>query len=362
MDISIIVAFDNSAPLMENFIDQIMPFVEGREDRELVLVSDGCRNMATMEFSRACAAKWENVILVETPKKGGYSKANNAGVAASSGEYLLFANTDIFPEPDAIDLLRAKFNGNPKLGAAQGCLAYPQNGKVMCCGHTFNDYMNHHIYQGRPVSDAVVQTPGPRQALNSAFLMMPRAVYLEMGGMDEFFFNAYDGMDLTMRTGWAGYELMYYPDVVAWHSTGGSRDYIRHNNEYQSKYYYAHNGTKIRSDVVDYLRPQIEAIELAPSYVAIDCTFCMTWKDMAADLGISVDDVFEIEERDSSKVDLYRNVPPAIKRCDKPLLFVTNNYNDVTANKRWFAERACPDDLFIDFYGNAFTAAQLGLA
>ena len=120
MDISIIVAFDNSAPLMENFIDQIMPFVEDRADRELVLVSDGCRNMATMEFSRACAAKWENVILVETPKKGGYSKANNAGVAASTGDYLLFANTDIFPEPDAIDLLRSKFDGNPKLGAAQG--------------------------------------------------------------------------------------------------------------------------------------------------------------------------------------------------------------------------------------------------
>ena len=40
---------------------------------------------------------------------------------------------------------------------------------------------------------------------------------------------------------------------------------------------------------------------------------------------------------------------------------MTNNYNDVTANKRWFAQRGCPDDLFIDFYGNAFTAAQLGL-
>ena len=315
------------------------------------------------------------MLLVELPKKGGYSKANNAGVDASSGDFLLFANTDIFPEPDAVDKLRAKFDGNPKLGAAQGCLLYPQNGKVMCCGHTFNDYMNHHIYQGRPATDAVVQQAGPRQALNSAFLMMPHSVYLEMGGMDEFYYNAYDGMDLTMRTGWAGYELMYYPDVVAWHSTGGSRDYIRHNDEYQSKYYYAQYGDRIRSDLVDYLRPQVEAIGagaddgtgssspagLAPAYLAVDCTFCMTWRDMAADLGLNVEDVYEIEERDSSKVDLYRNLPPAIKASPLPLLFITNNYNDVTANKRWFAQRGCAQDLIIDFYGNAFTVEQLGL-
>jgi len=82
---------------------------------------------------------------------------------------------------------------------------------------------------------------------------------------------------------------------------------------------------------------------------------------MAADLGIHIDGVFEIEERDSSHVDLYRNVPPSIKTCEKPLLFVTNNYNDATGNKRWFKQRGCPDDLFIDFFGNAFTAAQLGL-
>lgn len=362
MDISIIVSFDNNEALMENFIDGIIPFIEGREDRELILASDRCKDIDTIEYSRSCANKWDNVHLVELPVKGGYSKANNAGVAASHGDYLLFANTDIFPEDGAIEALRAKFDGNARLGAAQGCLLFPQNGKVMCCGHTFLEYMNHHIYQGRPADDAVVKIPGKRQAINSAFMMMPRGVFDEMGGMTEFYYNAYDGMELTLRVGLAGYDVMYYPDAIAWHSTGGSRDYIRHNDEYQGKYFYTHFGGKIRSDVIDYLRPQIAAMDIKPEYDAIDCTFCMTWRDLVAELGINVASVFEIGERDSSHVDLYRNVPPAIRANAKPLLFITNNFNDVTANRRWFRQRGCADDLIVDFYGNTFTTGQLGLS
>lgn len=361
MDISIIVSFDNNVALMENFIDGIIPFIEGRDDRELVLASDRCKDVDTIGFSRSCAEKWENVKLVELPSKGGYSKANNAGVAASSGDYLLFANTDIFPESDAIDALRAKFDDDKNLGAAQGCLLYPQNGKVMCCGHTFLEYMNHHIYQGRSADDAVVKIAGKRQAINSAFMMMPRRVFDEMGGMTEFYYNAYDGMELTLRTGLAGYDVMYFPDAIAWHSTGGSRDYIRHNDEYQGKYFYTHLGDEIRSDVGDYLAPQLATIDIQPEYDAVDCTFCMTWRELVAGLGIRIGDVFEIGERDSSHVDLYRNVPPAIRADTKPLLFVTNNFNDVTANRRWFGQRGNADDLIVDFYGNAFTLGQLGL-
>lgn len=369
MDISVIVAFDNNEPLMENFVDQFMPFVEGRKDREMVCTADKCRNIETIEFARACAEKWPNFRLIELDEKAGYSKANNIAAAEAEGEYLLFANTDIFPEPGAIEILRNAFmedafdeEKDKPLGAVQGRLLYPQNGKVMSTGHCFVEYTNHHLYQGRAGDDPVVMVPGERQALNSAFLMMPAKVYAEMGGMDEFFYNAYDGMDLTLRTGMAGYRLMYLPEALAWHSTGGSRDYIRHNNEYQSKYFYAHTGRDIKTDVPDYLAAQLDQIELSEEYFPIDCTFNMTWRDMIRELGINACPGFAVEERDSSRVDMYRNIPVAIKHEERPLLFIANHFADVTANARWFAERGNPDDLIIDFFGNAFTLGQLGLS
>lgn len=358
MDISIIAAFDNSMPLQANFFDGIFA-VTDLSDWELVMASDKCVNIDTLELTRKMAEEHDNVILVECPKKVGYSKANNAGVSASCGDYLLFINTDVFPEPGAIETLRAAFDENPNLGAVQGLLLYPQNSKVMCTGHTFNDYMNHHLYNGRKADDPVVQKPAQRQALNSAFLMMPRKVFDEMGGFTEFYYNAYDGMELTLRIHQAGYECLYQPAALGWHSTGGSRDYIRHNNEYQSKYFYRWFGGSIRTDLPDYLAPQLAKMDLAPEYFVVNCTFSMTVDSLLEQLDIRGCGYLEIESRDSSHIDLYRNVEPEVLNMDAPLLFVVNHFGDIAANSRWYSKRPRKDDLIIDFFGNAMQVANL---
>ena len=352
VDISIIVAFDNNAPLMCNYIEEVLPFIEGREDRELVLAADRCLDIETLEFARKCDDRWDNVHLYELGDKVGYSRANNYAVEHSNGRYLLFMNTDIFAEPGSIEALRTEFDADPKLGAAQGRLLYPQSGKVMSTGHCFGDYMNHHLYQGRDGDDAIVMRRAYRQALNSAFLMMPAEVYAEFGGMDEFFYNAYDGMDLTLRVGMGGYRLLYVPEALAWHSTGGSRDYIKHNNEYQSKYFYCGTGAKIENDLKDYLAEQIDTDMVARDYLVVDCTFNKTWNKMLSDLGFNITDVVDIREKDSSRVDLYRNLPPEVHFDERPLLFVVNHFGDVSANKRWFEKRGNFHDVIIDFFGN----------
>ena len=358
MDISIIAAFDNSMPLQANFFEGMFDVVDWNRC-ELILASDKCKNTETLELSRRMAAKHEGIRLVECPEKVGYSRANNAGVAASTGDYLLFINTDVFPEPGAIECLREAFERYPKAGAIQGLLLYPQNKKVMCTGHTFNDYMNHHLYNGRRRDEWCVQVPGLRQALNSAFLMMPRTVFDEMGGFTEFYYNAYDGMELTLRVQQAGYECRYEPAAVGWHSTGGSRDYIRHNNEYQSKYFYRWFGQSIRTDLPDYLIPQLAKLDLADDYFVVDCTFCMTWKELLEKLGIAWSGSLAIESRDTSHIDLYRNLVPEVRKMDKPLCFVVNHFGDIAANRRWFDKRANPQDLIIDFFGNAMLVRDL---
>ena len=352
VDISIIVAFDNNAPLMRNFVDELISLVGGREDIEVVFASDRCLDIDTLEFTRSCVAGHANFKLVEIPEKVGYSRANNAAVEQSRGQYLLFMNTDIFPEPGAIDVLRRAFDEEEHLGAVQGRLLYPQNGKVMSTGHCFGDFMNHHLFQGRDGDDPVVMERGCRQALNSAFLMMPANIYAGFGGMDEFFYNAYDGMDLTLRVGLAGYRLLYQPEALAWHSTGGSRDYIKHNNEYQSKYFYAGTGRKIESDLGSYLARQTTPEMLSREYLAVDCTFNKTWPMMLSGIGFKVSGSTGTFERDSSHIDLYRNLPPEIHYEGRPLLFVVNHFGDVMANRRWFKQRGNRGDVVVDFFGN----------
>ena len=356
-DISVIVAFDNNDCLMANFLDQLLPATNW-DDKEIVLSSDHCLNEDTLQVARNAAAKHDFIKLVENNKKLGYSKANNVAVDASVGKYLLFMNTDIFPEHGSIEALRKVFETTEHIGCAQGPLAFPQTYKIQNTGHVFNDYMNHHCYGGRLLDDAVVKQAGTRQALNSAFLMMPRAIFEEAGRFNEFYFNAYDGMELTLKIGRMGYKLLYVPEALAFHSTGGSRDYISHNNEYQSKYFYAHLGKDIVTDLPEYLAPQLESanVDFNAEYTVIDCTFSMTWAQLLSDLKLAWKEHVVVFDRDKTNVDFYRNLRPEVKSTPGPILFLVNHFADVAANKRWFKERAAlgyVNDIVIDFYGNA---------
>jgi len=63
----------------------------------------------------------------------------------------------------------------------------------------------------------------PVQCISGAFMLMPRAVYDRVGGMDEDYFLHVEDVDLCLRIQKSGGAILFVPDASVTHVKGTSR-------------------------------------------------------------------------------------------------------------------------------------------
>ena len=61
------------------------------------------------------------------------------------------------------------------------------------------------------------------QCISGAFMLIPRAMYDRVGGMDEDYFLHVEDVDLCLRIQEAGGAILYVPDAAVTHVKGTSR-------------------------------------------------------------------------------------------------------------------------------------------
>ena len=120
--VSIIIPVFNRKDLVETAIDSAL--AQTHPEVEVVVVDDGSTD-GTAEVLKRYGTKI-NVIF---KKNRGQSAARNTGLAACSGQYILFLDSDDYLEPNAIEVLLSELQKKEKLSLDWG-LAY---GKMLTC-------------------------------------------------------------------------------------------------------------------------------------------------------------------------------------------------------------------------------------
>lgn len=85
MRYSIIVALDNNFALTNNFVENLLLTESLQNDSELVIVSDGCANIQTIDYLKKLSEKSFPIKIIYNKTKLGYGKSNNIGVEHSQG-------------------------------------------------------------------------------------------------------------------------------------------------------------------------------------------------------------------------------------------------------------------------------------
>jgi biofilm PGA synthesis N-glycosyltransferase PgaC len=111
--VSVIIAAHNEAARLPgriaNLFEQIYP-----RPIEIIVVSDG-----STDWTRSAVARWGDRIRLIELARGGKPLALNAGVAAASGEIIVFADARQRFAPDAIRELVSNFH-DPEVGGVTG--------------------------------------------------------------------------------------------------------------------------------------------------------------------------------------------------------------------------------------------------
>lgn len=188
-----------------------------------VIVMD---NESTDERALALMTQYP-VRRVLFPNPFNFSRANNQGAAAATGELLVFLNNDT--EVVTEDWLQhlAYYAEQPDVGAAGALLAYDNKtvqhaGVVLGMRGTADHVMRRFALELDGYAGSLV-CAREVSAVTGACLMMRKSLFDEIGGFNPHFFTAYQDVDLCLSLRRRGLRVICTPRALLVHHESVSR-------------------------------------------------------------------------------------------------------------------------------------------
>lgn len=231
MDLSVVILSYNVKYLLDACIHSVLHATQSIL-AEIIVVD----NASTDESVTLVREKYPDIRIIENEINVGFSKANNAGVRAAHGNYVLILNPDtVVNESAIIGALRHLQNQaetgivGVRMHDARGqYLPESKRGfpdlvssffKITGIYRFFpkSDFFNHY-YLGSKDKTQLCNV----EVLTGAFMMMPKSLYEEVGGFDESYFMYGEDIDLSNKIKKSGKNLVYLGNEQIIHLKGRS--------------------------------------------------------------------------------------------------------------------------------------------
>jgi N-acetylglucosaminyl-diphospho-decaprenol L-rhamnosyltransferase len=179
------------------------------------------------------AAEWADVHLIEPGENLGFARANNVGIRATTAGYVLLLNPDTIVRPGAVRTLLSTLMGDRRVAAAGPRLVDDHGVPELSFGWAISPLGELrqrvigllHERGVRPARNMVerwTRTPGRRQWLSGACLLVRRADLEAVGLLDERFFMYTEDVDLCVSLRARGKHVLFVPDAEVVHLRGRS--------------------------------------------------------------------------------------------------------------------------------------------
>ena len=208
---SVIIPVRNGADDLPACLDALL--AQSYPAVEIIAVDDA----STDASAELIAARYPQVKLIRHADNVGFGGACNAGLAAAQGDPLVLLNQDTAVRPDWLAALVDVLQSTPDVGIAGSKALYP-DGTIQHAGGVIDERGNGtHRGVGAAESDAFDQL-ADMDYVTGASLALRRAVYTQIGGLDEGFAPVYfEDVDLCLRARAAGWRVVYAPESVLVH-------------------------------------------------------------------------------------------------------------------------------------------------
>lgn len=229
--VSVVIVSYNVRGFLENLLASLRRALEGVPSETIVV--DNFSDDDTVEFVRK---NHPNVKLIENRTNVGFGRANNQGVSASTGEYLLIINPDAVVAEDTVKRMLEFSEKHPESGASS-CKVLNADGTLQkSCRRSFpTPWVAFTKISGLSFLfprtkmfgkyNLTYLNPGECHevdAIGGSFMFIPRAVFKKVGGFDEDYFMYGEDLDLCYKIKKAGYKIYYNPETTAIHFKGES--------------------------------------------------------------------------------------------------------------------------------------------
>jgi GT2 family glycosyltransferase len=221
MTVSVILVNFNDGERLSACLDSLRE--QSVEPQIEVIVVD---NASTDGSGTRVPVRFPEVRWLASPENAGFARANNTGVKASKGEFLLFLNTDTVVPAGTVSALASRLAAAPRAAAAGPALVRPSGRfqvsfgrSVGLAGQALQKLVMNPIHER-----TLRRMRGVRETgwLSAACLLCRRSAFEAAGGFDEEYFLYFEDIDLCARLRKAGGLLLFDPSVRVAHAGGSS--------------------------------------------------------------------------------------------------------------------------------------------
>lgn len=199
------------------------------------IVVDSASADSTVELVRQ---RFPEVTLIACADNVGFTRGNNIGLRAAQGDYLFLLNPDTVLLGAALPTLIAYLEAHPAVGIV-GPHTYNADMTTQSTRRRFPTRLTAFFestwlqpYAPRRVLDHFYMADMPTTEshrvdwVQGSAMMMRRAVYEQIGGLDEGYHMYSEELDYCRRAVEAGWEIAYCADAHIIHYGGASSDQI----------------------------------------------------------------------------------------------------------------------------------------
>jgi GT2 family glycosyltransferase len=195
-----------------------------------IIVADNGSNDGTLEYLRAQT----DVRLIENGWNAGFTKGTNQCIAASSGEYVLWLNTDTIVPEDSLGRLIDFLKSHPRAGVVGPKVLNADGSFQPQCKRGLPTPLASLCYtlgldRLRPRNPAISgyllrsipeDATSTVTAVSGCCLLTRRDVVDAVGPLDEEMFGFGEDLDWCVRASKLGWEVWYFPGSVITHLKG----------------------------------------------------------------------------------------------------------------------------------------------
>ncbi len=189
---------------------------------------DGSAEYLEGEFPDYAAPMGVRFVLLRNDSNVGACTARNQALDVATGRYICFMDNDVAVRSrDWLAILRDVLEQRDDIGIVGPKLLFPFDPYDIECAGVAISPRGRVQYRGRgePVDGAQFDEATEVQCLISACWLMKRAVWEQIGGLDEVFNPAqYEDFDFCYRARQAGWQVWYEPRAEMYHYEGVTTD------------------------------------------------------------------------------------------------------------------------------------------
>jgi nucleoside-diphosphate-sugar epimerase/GT2 family glycosyltransferase len=229
--LSVIIVNYNSGHVVHEGIDSCWRNPPAEGEMEIIVVDN-----ASSDGSAQALAARDDIIFIRNRQNLGYAAANNQGLAAARGDYLMLLNPDVEVAPGVFDKLIDFLDENPDAGVAGPALISPA-GRLQESYRRFPNLLHligsrksliYRFWPGNPFSrrgfygELELERPVKVDFIAGAAMMFKRELVDQIGPLDPNYFMYVEDADFSRRARDAGYFTYLVPNTAVLHHWGES--------------------------------------------------------------------------------------------------------------------------------------------